>query len=182
MTVEEAAYCMDEEIERRVTAVQAEAAPFEQFVRAKVDELTGELTDLLNEIIERRDSGHNFTEDELQAYVIDLAAVLYMVHSRLELWGVVVDRAERERKAAYARGFTGGKGGREEKAEWGTLASLEEETVAKMFARVYWLGKGQLDMGLQMLMSLKKSLGYKAEELNVFRGETTGRWQGREVG
>jgi hypothetical protein len=154
-------------------------------VGARVDALSKEVLEIVFSIVEGicaelnnymsvidevlKDSSAVVTDAELEDFIMNLTSILYTVSEGQERLGVEEDVAKAIHKEVYSRVREKAQGTVADKDTAADLASQNEAIVYMVKARAYRLIKSKVELGFEMVNTLKKVITRRIAEIELSR-------------
>lgn len=139
-----------------------------EMVRDIVDNICGDLDDYMKCIDNiLKDVSNPVTDIELDDFVMNLTLLLYFVSDKQEQLGVEEDVAKAVHKEVFNRVREKAQGTVPDKNTAADLASQNEAIVFIVKSRAYRIIKSKVEMGFEMVNSLKKVMSRRIAELGL---------------
>lgn len=158
--------------------VEARVEANSQLIQAIVDRLVEKYCGPLDDFMAKvrpvlEDTEHPITDDELEAAMLKVTALMYFTGDAMENLGIRADIAESVRKEAYNKAHGNAVGTVADKAVVAEVASVEEGLVKAAYDRSYRKIKGKLDLASTVYSALKRVMDKRMLELRRL-GESKG--------
>lgn len=158
-----------QKIGKRVDALSKEVL---EMVTGIVDEICGDLDDYMRCIDDvLKDTNNPVNDIELDDFIMNLTSLLYFVSDKQERLGVEEDVAKAVHREVFNRVREKAQGTVADKDTAADLASQNEAIVFIVKARAYKIIKSKVEMGFEMVNSLKKVMSRRIAELGLSGAE-----------
>ena len=125
------------------------------------------LDDLMKSINEMLNDAIRPSDEELDAWSCKLASCLYFVGEGVETIGVKQDVAKAYRMEKYNNSYDEVEGTISDKTAYAELQAQQEYLVHTIYTRAYKKANQKLELGLEMLSSIKKVISRRMGAFNL---------------
>lgn len=162
----------DEQLDRVLSRVAMNGEEVDALVYEVVDKYCAPVDELIDRIQAILDNSKEFTDRQLETYIMQIPGKLYYVNTATEALGIRDDVARLLYKEAFNKHRREAQGTVSDKDQEAELLSNPEALASVIYNRAFRMVKAKMDMAFEMLQSLKKVISHRMVEKEVSQVDT----------